>query len=312
MNGQSIEIYQYENDEGRNFIGDPEDITDRQTFGKKREEKTLRALEIADTGELISVDIDGYGSLEEKLKHGFITEEEYNKRKLKSVMNANARRKTKVRRLIEANISANTGYPVFLTLTYKENMLDREVALKDLDKFLKRVCYKFAEEVGENPKRKWLKYVGVLERQLERGKKNGDAGAWHFHLVLFNFPYVEAKVLQEIWGLGALNIKSVKKNTIEEYRKMIGYMCKYITKTFYDDMESEKKGQLVAAKEQNGYFRSKGLIEPQVIYFAEGEEAKIESMLSSFSCGYENRFENDYTGSVLYKHYYKQDEGELN
>lgn len=308
VNGDSIEVYTYENNAGLYFEGDRENIDNRKTIGLNRVGGFLLRNEFnSDTGEFEEVKVKSRASLEEKLEKGFLDDEQYRIRKLKSADNAANRRKTKVRRLIESNIRV-WGYPVFLTITYKENVLDRERAMSDFDKFLKRVCYRYAEKVGESKKKKWLKYVAVIENQTERGKKNGDEGALHFHTVLFNFPYIHAEEIAELWGHGNVQVQSVRHNSLEDYRKMVGYMCKYMTKTFYDDEETEKTGKLVASPNQKGYMCSKGLRKPKELLFTQDEFDELKKLLADYDAGYESRFSNDYTGNVEYKHYYKREE----
>jgi hypothetical protein len=300
VNGDSIEIYHYTNKDDLYFEGDSEDVSDRKSKGKERVKSEMIREEIdPEDGRTYEVRVDNYDSLEKKKALGFLDEEQYRVRKLKSADNSANRRKTTVRRLIETNLKA-WGYPVFLTITYAENFQDREQAKIDFDYFLKKICYHYGDKAGQNKKRKWLKYVAVIEYQ--------ERGAIHFHTVIFNLPYIHATELADLWGHGSIHIQKVRKDTIEEYRKVIGYMCKYMTKTFYDDEETEKTGKLVASPNQNGYLRSKGLHKPQELYFSKDETDKLESLLKEFDIGFESQFINDYTGNVEYKHYYRREE----
>ncbi len=83
----------------------------------------------------------------------------------KSVANAAQRAKQQVRRLCKT-MAVNALW----TLTYRANMRDRDLALKHLDAFRRRVA---AVVPG------WA-YVAVLEQQ--------DRGAWHIHLATHALP----------------------------------------------------------------------------------------------------------------------------
>ena len=81
-----------------------------------------------------------------------------------------------LRRTIWANV---TPYSKFVTLTYKDAVLDVDTVFYDLKQFFKRLNragYKYP-------------YLYVLERQKERGKKEGNAGSWHVHCIFF-FAYI--------------------------------------------------------------------------------------------------------------------------
>lgn len=84
-----------------------------------------------------------------------------------------ARARQTVRRIIWQNMTPHTK---FLTLTCADICLDKKVFCRRLTTFfqsMNRQGYK-------------LKYLYVLERQLERGKKEGNAGTIHAHIVVFN------------------------------------------------------------------------------------------------------------------------------
>ncbi|MBX0311705.1 MAG: hypothetical protein JHC31_07985, partial [Sulfurihydrogenibium sp.] len=128
------------------------------------------------------------------------------------------RTKRTLRRIILNQEFSKTS---FLTLTFKENITDINIARYELQKFLKRLNY----HVYHTKKSK-LKYLAVPERQ--------ERGAWHFHILLFDFPFVLNTDLADIWGLGFLKINQVKaKNMMEVYN----YISKYITKQFQENQK---------------------------------------------------------------------------
>lgn len=136
---------------------------------------------------------------------------------------ATKRARTKVRRLCKSK-----GLTTLLTLTYRENMIDRERMARDLDVFLKRV-----RRVVPN-----LEYVCAFERQKR--------GAWHAHIavprVLSHYVHKRTLVrsydlLRSMWRgvVGADNGNvdiSRNKRVQRSPARLAGYLSKYIGKTF--------------------------------------------------------------------------------
>jgi len=102
--------------------------------------------------------------------------------------------------------------PLFITLTYVENMESRVQAIEDTKSFIEslRIIY------GK------IDWLYVLERQ--------ERGAWHVHLLIFNRNYMDIKCLRSVWqetiGQGArVNIKKTND------AKHVGfYLGKYLGK----------------------------------------------------------------------------------
>lgn len=136
---------------------------------------------------------------------------------------ATRRARTKVRRLAKEK-----GLTTLLTLTYRENMVDRERMQRDLDVFLKRVRRVIPG----------FQYVCVFERQKR--------GAWHAHLaverVLSHYlaggKLVRSyDLLRSMWRavVGADNGNvdvSRNKRLARSAAKLAAYLSKYIGKTF--------------------------------------------------------------------------------
>lgn len=139
-----------------------------------------------------------------------------------------------------------------LTLTYRDNVEDREKVRADFTKFIRLVRQHFPD---------WV-YVAVLEKQ--------DRGAFHIHCAVRGFQRI--KYLRKCWYIacggagdevgadtpGAVNITSPSKrwgSGVKEWKteKLAGYITKYIAKTF-DDALSEKRR----------YWSSKGIDRPVV------------------------------------------------
>lgn len=133
------------------------------------------------------------------------------------------RARTKVRRLAKAK-----GLSVLLTLTYRENMLDRERMARDFDAFVKRVRRVITG----------FEYVCVFERQKR--------GAWHAHIAVRRVMshYVQKGVMVKSYDLlrsmwrgivgqdnGNVNV-SRNKRVNRSAAKLAAYLSKYIGKTF--------------------------------------------------------------------------------
>lgn len=133
------------------------------------------------------------------------------------------RARTKVRRLAKLK-----GLTVLLTLTYRENMTDRDRMARDLDVFLKRVRRVISG----------FEYVCVFERQKR--------GAWHAHIavrrILTHYLQRGAMVksydlLRSMWrgvvGADNGNIDvSRNKRISRSSAKLAAYLSKYIGKSF--------------------------------------------------------------------------------
>ena len=130
----------------------------------------------------------------------------------------------------------------FFTLTFKENVTDHEKANAEFRSFIKKLNYKLFK------KHSGLKYVCVVERQ--------QRGALHYHIILFNMPYVPHKELLELWGHGAVTI-----NAIDHVDNVGAYVMKYMEKEM-NEMQSEKSAKV---KDKKLYFASRGLHKPKEI-----------------------------------------------
>lgn len=136
---------------------------------------------------------------------------------------ATRRARTKVRRLAKAK-----GLTTLMTLTYRENMVDRDRMQRDLDVFLKRVRRVVPE----------FQYIAVFERQKR--------GAWHAHLAVPRVlsHYVSKgklvrsyDLLRSMWRavVGADNGNvdvSRNKRLSRSAARLAVYISKYIGKTF--------------------------------------------------------------------------------
>lgn len=137
------------------------------------------------------------------------------------------RARTKVRRLCKSR-----GLTSLLTLTYGENMLDRDRMARDFDVFIKRLRRVVPD----------AQYVCVFERQKR--------GAWHAHIavarVMSHYLHKGALVksydlLRALWrgvigtDYGNCDVsKSRNRHIARSSAKLAAYMSKYIGKGFAD------------------------------------------------------------------------------
>lgn len=135
------------------------------------------------------------------------------------------RARTKVRRLCKAK-----GLTTMVTVTYRENMCDRDKMARDFDVFMKRVRRVIPG----------FQYVCVFEKQKR--------GAWHAHIavprVVSHYMHKGVLVrsydlLRSLWrgvvGVDAGNIDvSRRKRLGRSTARLASYLSKYITKGFAD------------------------------------------------------------------------------
>lgn len=148
------------------------------------------------------------------------------------------RTKRKIIQLVNTNFVPNRSS--FLTLTFKENIVDYDVAFDFWKRFRQKVEYYFKLK---------LTYLGVVEFQ--------ERGAIHFHICLFNVPILQQNKLYDLWNsfsnnnsFGGVNIKSLK-----DCDNIGAYITYYMGKNFSDFYDNEFKCK-------KRYFKSRNLLEP--------------------------------------------------
>jgi len=174
-----------------------------------------------------------------------------------------------LRRLVNSNINKYDIESKFVTLTFSAHVTTFEVANYEFKKFRQRLEY----ELGFK-----LKYVVVPEFT--------KIGRIHFHLVMFNIPFIRNSKLQGIWSNGFIKI-----NKIDSVNNVGAYVCKYITKANTDVRLQGKKC----------YFSSRGLYKPIEI-IDKNRVANLMVALPVCSLTYANTFENEYN-KTIYKQY---------
>ena len=151
--------------------------------------------------------------------------------------------------------------PIFITLTFSDDVTDLNEAHKKFSKFITDVNYQVF-----HTKKAYLKYAATFEIQPKRLKKYGKA-VWHYHLILFNWEMIDdhtgvtatkrfwdnkdKKLLQEIWSHGWIDIRD-----ITQVKNVGWYMTKYMVK---DANDPGLNGRI-------SYLVSKGLKKSTQIY----------------------------------------------
>jgi len=153
--------------------------------------------------------------------------------------------------IARCNYTNNTR---FVTLTFKDTVLDRDFALKLFEKMIPVLTYALC--------RSTIDYAYVMERQKERGLKEGNAGTWHFHILFFNIPYFKNETFSALfWPHGFVKIKKLDN---PEYTAF--YFAKYFTKDMADLNN-------VRAYSCSRYLRRPEVIEDMATVFAYLHEA---------------------------------------
>jgi len=301
-NGNSIEVYEYKSQRLLKQNVDVTTIEERKIATPLPSEQDLIQRIVTEDGEIEETRIRSKASLREKLEKGFIDKDQYSELKYESLKRSRVRALNNFRRTYDKNFESWGQKPKFLTLTYEGNMSDRVLALKDFSLFIRRFNYHLLrkEKKAKDRKKQVLKYMAVIEYQKR--------GAAHFHIVFFNLPFLEKKVVEDLWGHGFIKIEQIKKTGKgNPYRGMVFYLMKYMSKTLIEDIEASKSaGKLVADETiEKFYFSSRGLLKPQKMLLQATEKHHLDVLLKGMSVEYETTFNNEYTGEVTYKQYYK-------
>lgn len=185
------------------------------------------------------------------------------------------RARRNIRRLVNANIEYQSK---FVTLTFRDEIKDLEVANNEFTNFIKRLKRRY----------EFVEYLAVPELQMKY-----DRGVWHYHVIIFSgIDYIPFKELESIWGNGFVYI-----NKIDQVDNVGAYVCKYLTKDTAESLKGKKS-----------YFASRGLDKP--LEFIDKEVTnEIEEMISENSPDYES----EVIGKGYQFHYaqYKMDRNRL-
>lgn len=196
--------------------------------------------------------------------------------KEKNRKDALRRARQEIRRIVNANVGAygDQFTAKFLTLTFGDNVTDLDYANREFKKFIKRLNY-----YAFGTKEANLRYTVIVEFQKR--------GAVHYHVMLYNLPFMPVKEISRIWRHGHVWI-----NKIDDVDNVGAYVCKYLTKANDDDRLRGRKC----------YFNSRGLFKPIVIEDEKKAEL-IKKSLPKEKKVVSVAYENDYTGVTIYEQY---------
>ena len=127
----------------------------------------------------------------------------------------------------------------FLTLTYRENMMDTKKLYCDFDNFNRRLRSKIGR----------YEYITAVEPQ--------GRGAWHLHVILIfeSVPFLPVEFLQAAWGHGFIKIERV-----DGVDNVGAYLTAYLT-----DIDGKKYARLGMYPSGFHPFRwSRGICKPVV------------------------------------------------
>lgn len=193
------------------------------------------------------------------------------------------RAKANLRRLINANVGqyGKEFTAKFLTLTFKDNIKDLDKANYEFEKFIKRLNYYCFGVKKSN-----LKYTCVVEFQKR--------GAIHYHVIIYNMPYLKANDIANVWGNGFIKI-----NKIDDVDNVGAYVSEYLGQAEkgqgYDVEDDRLKGR-------KSYFSSRGLFKPIEITNKKIVEQVAAALLNKKPT-YSATYENEHLGNITYKQY---------
>ena len=90
-----------------------------------------------------------------------------------------------------------TPHTKFLMLTTADTILDVPIFQRKLTTFIQSM-----RRNGYD-----LRYLYVYERQTQRGKKEGNKGALHVHMIIFNNEKIDMSILKKCWSHGRVELK---------------------------------------------------------------------------------------------------------
>jgi len=242
---------------------------------------------IIQSGDIIEI----YEYSEGYLKGYKLTENEINKR-TRSESNLDdtdsrerslKRAKANLRRLINANVGqyGKEFTAKFLTLTFKDNVKDLDKANYEFEKFIKRLNYYCFGTKKAN-----LKYTCVVEFQKR--------GAIHYHVIIYNMPYLKANDIANVWGNGFIKI-----NKIDDIDNVGAYVSEYLGQAEKGQGKNIEDDRL---RGQKSYFSSRGLFKPLEITDKKIVE-QVASALPLENLTYSAIYENEHVGNISYKQY---------
>lgn len=139
--------------------------------------------------------------------------------KNKELYAENARRS--LRDLVLSNL--DYGNPRFITLTYATPKFDIKLVKRDFKVFIQRLRYHL-RELGNNFN---FRYISVPEQHDSDSTNPDRRYSYHFHVILFDLPYINTTFYSSTWKHGFIKINLIKGSPFATAY----YLTKYLTKT---------------------------------------------------------------------------------
>ena len=193
------------------------------------------------------------------------------------------RAKANLRRIINSNVGqyGKEFTAKFLTLTFKDNVKDLDKANYEFKKFIQRLNY-YCFGVKKNN----LKYTCVVEFQKR--------GAIHYHVIIYNMPYLKANDIANVWGNGFIKI-----NKIDDIDNVGAYVSEYLGQAEKGQGHDIEDDRLQGKK---SYFSSRGLFKPIEITNKKVVEQVAAALPEDFLT-YSATYDNEHLGNITYKQY---------
>ena len=213
-----------------------------------------------------------------RLKRDMIlTDDEISENRKRSKQRARSR----IRRLVNANFGiwrdkrGIVCHSKFLTLTFRDEVYDPQAANGLFTKFIKRLNF-----VVFKNKKSEIRYLTVIEIQPVSKKI-------HYHVILFNLPYLKGHydIIKKAWGQGFIWINKVT-NSI----RAAEYITKYLTKEDDECLRGEKS-----------YFFSRGLYQPVAII--DEKKINIATKFLTDKPVSDRTYDSEHTGTTRYSQY---------
>lgn len=138
------------------------------------------------------------------------------------------RNASKLRKIVLSNMDQYKHKDKFLTLTFRIDPESIDNADYELDKFIKRLRYKYGK--------------GILIAGIRELQKENNRNAIHYHLFLFNCPYIPHSELLLLWCKGNqyMDIEKPSGVNIQAIRKGLNQVINYLTGYALKDLLNEE------------------------------------------------------------------------
>lgn len=179
-----------------------------------------------------------------------------------------------IKRLVLENFDENS---FFLTLTYKENIQDRDYSNSEFKKFVQRIKRQYPD----------FEYIAVIEYQ--------ERGAIHYHMIC-NHLKLEWKNDKELKKLeNAFSERYWNSNGWVDIQRLYNvdnvgaYLIKYLAKDRQKGYEFSKRN----------YLCSRGLKKPVI----HSDPIAVMNSVSDWIPSYTSSYDSVYNGKVIYREY---------